>query len=76
MGMTALILAGGAVAGAAAGGAFSKKPDPAEAPKPTVMPVINDAAVANARRRSLAQQLGRRGRQSTILTAEEDKLGG
>jgi hypothetical protein len=76
MGISAALLIGGAVAGAAAGGAFKSKPAPEATKKPTVMPVADDAAVQNARRRSLAQQMGRRGRQSTILTGEDEKLGG
>lgn len=62
-----------ALAGAAASGAFSDGPGSPPAPKP--MPTTDDKAVQDARRRSLAEQLGRRGRQSTILS-QDDKLGG
>ena len=47
-------------------------PTVAAEPEP-VMPTVDSAAVARARRRSLMAQLARRGRQSTILT---DPLGG
>ena len=75
MGATAAFLALGALGGAAVSGAFSKGSAPApQAPK--VMPTPDDAAVQQARRRALALQYGRRGRDSTILTAQEDRLGG
>ena len=54
----------------------------AEAPPPTVeeptkMPTINDAERRAATRRSIALQMARRGRASTILTNDADaKLGG
>lgn len=50
-------------------------PAPAvEPPKP--MPTPNDADVRTAKRRSIAEQTQRRGRASTILTAEAgDTLG-
>lgn len=44
------------------------------APEP-VMPLPDDEKVMAAKRRSLAEQMKRRGRASTILTAE-DTLGG
>lgn len=76
MGISAA-LAFGALAGAAAGGAFNKPKPPAEAEKPPVMPTQNDTLVQGARRRSIAQQMAsRRGRQSTILTGQDEKLGG
>jgi hypothetical protein len=48
-------------------------------PAPEPMPVRNDAAARTAKRKSVAQQRRRRGRESTILTAfdvDEGKLGG
>lgn len=45
---------------------------------PTPMPLPDDAAAAEARRRSIAGQIARRGRASTILTMDDglsDKLG-
>jgi hypothetical protein len=39
------------------------------------MPLPDDQAVANARRRSLAAQISRQGRQSTILSDTSQKLG-
>jgi len=41
-----------------------------------VMPVADDEAVRREKRRSLARQLGRRGRRSTILTDSNGSLGG
>ena len=50
---------------------------PPEIEKPTEMPTPNDAARRAAQRRSIAQQMARRGRASTILTDNaEAKLGG
>lgn len=40
------------------------------------MPLPDDAAARAARRRSAAEQRRRRGRQSTILTAADEPLGG
>lgn len=74
MGMTA-VMAVAAVAGGVAAAQAGKRSGTIAAPKP--MPTPDDSAVAAARRRSLAAQYGRRGRQSTILTGGEDeKLGG
>jgi hypothetical protein len=76
MGVSAAILAVGAIGGAAASGAFNKpKTPPATIATPPPMPTPNDAAVQAAQRRSLAQQLGRRGRSSTILTGQDETLG-
>lgn len=41
-----------------------------------VMPTMDDAEVERARRRKMAQQAQRSGRQSTILTDNGDSLGG
>jgi hypothetical protein len=53
-----------------------KKPAATPAPeqKPTVMPLADDEAVRQAKRKSIIQQRSRRGRESTILTG--DTLGG
>lgn len=58
---------------------MGKKNDSAPPPvsSPTAMPDPDDARVAQARRRSLAMQQSRQGRESTILTETPDaKLGG
>lgn len=50
-------------------------PAPTPAPKvepPPVMPQVNDEEVKRAKRRSLAAQQARRGRQSTILTSADE----
>lgn len=82
---TAATLIGGGLAGLAAKGAVDsvtgKKAAPAAAPAPekgpVVMPLADDAAVQRARKRSVAQQLSRGGRASTMLTSDAgDKLGG
>ena len=55
------------------------KKKPKETPAPVadpVMPTPDDDAIRQARRRSIIQQMGRRGRASTILTGDSDKLGG
>lgn len=48
---------------------------PTPAPGPIVMPIADDEAVKRARKRSIAAQLQRGGRSSTILTDSTDKLG-
>ncbi len=53
------------------GGKSDQQPQMAAAPvveKPTEMPTPNDAAVAAARRKSIAGLVARQGRASTILT--------
>lgn len=72
------------------GGLFGGDDDPAPAPSPDaiahptppppvepppVMPTANDEDVKKAKRRSLATQQARKGRQSTILTSADDELG-
>lgn len=50
-----------------------------EAPKVepvTPMPTPNDAAVKDAKRKSIAAMTARQGRASTILTGNEDSTGG
>ncbi len=77
-----LIIAG--VASAVVSSALAPKPDggggmqmqapaaaPTVAPVPT-MPVADDKAVEEAKRRSIASQLARQGRASTILTGDVD----
>lgn len=54
-------------------------PPPAPAPvveKQAVMPTADDDMVRKAKRVSLQQQSARRGRASTILTQDSDRLGG
>lgn len=53
----------------------TKTPKIPEVPKPTLLPTIDDNAVKEAKRRSLLEQVARRGRASTILTGTTDKLG-
>lgn len=55
-------------------GGGKKKAAAVEAPDPT-MPVADDEAVRLARKRSIAAQMNRGGRSSTILS-EGDSLGG
>jgi len=60
------------------GGLFGGKQEtPAAAPaptvpKPAVMPIADDEAVKAAKKRSLVEQMQRKGRQSTILTDGTD----
>lgn len=75
MGFSAALLVGGALAGAAASGAFADKPKPVEPPKPMPVPTTGVDATT-ARRNAIRQQMARRGRASTILTGEDEKLGG
>lgn len=74
MGMTAVMAVAAVAGGVAAAQAGKRNAGTTAAPKP--MPTPDDSAVEAARRRSLAAQYGRRGRQSTILTGDQDKLGG
>ena len=50
-----------------------KKPKVAPTP---VMPLADDEEIRRAKRVSIARQLGRGGRRSTILTDYSDSLGG
>lgn len=54
-------------------GLFGGKPPPAPAPTP-VMPMADDKAVMDAKKRKTAQSQQRSGRMSTVLT--DEKLGG
>lgn len=61
------------LAGALFGG--KKKPKPVEtAAAPAVMPTPDDEKIRLARKRSIVTQLGRKGRESTMLSG--DRLGG
>ena len=61
-------------------GLFSSKPTPAPPiPAPTVMPLADSATMRKVKKKSVAEQQRRGGRQATILTAQNeqtDKLGG
>ena len=69
---------GSAVVGSLFGGSkqgAAPSPPPVEAP--TVMPVTDDKAAPDAKRRSITAQIQRRGRASTILTGlESDSMAG
>lgn len=70
-------LVGGVVGATASLFSKKKKPDAATAQNgPQVMPLADDARLAAVRRRSIAGQLNRSGRSSTMLTADSDTLGG
>ena len=73
-----LMAIGTAISGGTALMGMLDKPDAAQPPpleKPTPLP--DEEALKKARRRSISAQLGRRGRQSTILTdTGGDALGG
>lgn len=43
---------------------------------PPIMPVADDEATNRAKKKSIAAQVARRGRASTILTQNEDAVGG
>lgn len=76
LGQVALGLVGSKLVGGLLG---KKKTSTAAAPAaatPAVMPTPDDDAIRLARRRSIAQQLSRSGRQSTMLTPAGSKLGG
>lgn len=53
-----------------------KEAAPAPTPGPVVMPLADDEAVKLARKRSIAAQMKRGGRQSTMLTSSSETLGG
>ena len=57
----------------------SPQVDPPPVTPPTVMPTPDDKAIQDAKRRSIAAQMARRGRASTILTGNQsggETLGG
>lgn len=64
------------LAGALFGGGKKKEPAPTPAPEPQTMPVADDEAIRTARRRSIASQMKRSGRSSTMLSSDSDTLGG
>lgn len=70
--MGGIVKAVGNVFSTILGGGAPKPPTPAA---PTVMPTPDDDAMKKAKRQSMAEQMSRGGRQSTILT-DSDKLGG
>ncbi len=51
-------------------------PQPPAVEAPPTMPTPDDKAVEAARKRSIAAQVARRGRQSTILSQNDDAVGG
>lgn len=59
-------------------GGGKSSPAPPPITQPTVMPTPDDEATRSAKRKSLAGQIQRRGRQSTILSdpVSSDLLGG
>lgn len=71
VGSTILSAAATGAAGAAVGSILAPKIPGAKAPSPMPDPQAQDAA----RRRAIAEQIGRRGRQSTILTDPAETLG-
>jgi hypothetical protein len=42
---------------------------------PVAMPTINSTAIAAAKKKSIIEQMANRGRASTILTGNNDRLG-
>lgn len=62
------------IAGALLGGK-KKKAAPAPEPGPVVMPLADDEAIMRAKKRSIASQLKRGGRSSTILSSSGETLG-
>ena len=74
-GMEAPLLMAGA--GMLAGSVLAPKtPKMPKQEKAKTMPMIDDEASRKAKRQSIAAQQARSGRASTILTNEEDLLGG
>ncbi len=57
-------------------GGSTDAPDAPEITAPVAMPTPNSMDVTKARKKSLIQQMQRRGRASTILTGNSEKLGG
>lgn len=58
------------------GGGKKTAATPPIAPGPKIMPLADSEAVQRARRKSIAGQLGRGGRSSTILSDQSETLGG
>lgn len=65
------------VGGSLLAGALMPKPQApaATAQAPKVMPLADDQAVADAKRRSMMAQMQRGGRTSTMLSSDSDTLG-
>lgn len=57
-------------------GIGGKKKEKAPEKGPVVMPISDDEEVRRARKRSIIEQMSRGGRQSTMLSADSDSLGG
>lgn len=53
-----------------------KKAEPAPEPEKQTMPMADDEAVRRARKRSIAAQMKRSGRSSTMLSNDSETLGG
>lgn len=61
---------------AALAGVFDKKKAPAAVVEgPKVMPLADDSTILQARKKSIAAQMQRGGRTSTMLTNDSDTLG-
>ena len=74
---TLMAIAGVVSAGASLYGAMNKPDTAAPPPVEPATPMPDEEALKKSRRRSITAQLGRRGRQSTILTdTGGDALGG
>ena len=52
-----------------------KKPKYPKIPEPQIMPMADDETQKRARRRSIAAQLARKGRASTIMSQDRETLG-
>lgn len=65
------------VLGSILGGGSRETPAPPKVSEPTVMPMADSEAVKQSKRKSIATQIARRGRASTILTnPDSETLGG
>ena len=56
-------------------GSKKKEEAPAEKDGPAIMPLADDEKIKAAKRKKIAQQVQRGGRNSTILTNDSDSLG-
>lgn len=56
------------------GGKKAPEPQPLPVPPPPT-PIVDESAVARAKKKELAAQRARGGRQSTILSSNDDSLG-
>lgn len=66
----------GALLGIDISGTKKSTPTPAATTGPKIMPLADSEAIQRAKRKSIAGQLGRGGRTSTILTDQSETLGG